>query len=67
MAVGVRTAGSAVRRNRIRRIIRESFRLHQHELPEVNIVVHARAKSRDADSNALFASLKNLWGQIRKP
>ena len=67
MAVGLRTVGSAVRRNRIRRIIRESFRLHQQQLPEVDIVVHARARSRDADSNALFASLKTLWGQIRKP
>jgi len=67
MAVGVRTVGSAVRRNRIRRIIRESFRLHQHELPAVDIVVHARARSRDADDGELSASLNKLWGQVRKP
>jgi len=67
MAVGIRTVGSAVRRNRIRRIIRESFRLHQQELPAVDVVVNARARSRDAASADLFGSLKNLWGQIRKP
>jgi ribonuclease P protein component len=67
MAVGVRAVGSAVRRNRIRRIIRESFRLHQHELPAVDVVVNARTRSREAGDDALSGSLKNLWGQIRKP
>ena len=67
MAVGVRAVGSAVRRNRIRRIIRESFRLRQHELPAVDVVVHARASSLDSADSELSASLKKLWGQIRKP
>ena len=67
MAVGVRAVGTAVRRNRIRRIIRESFRLHQHELPAVDVVVNARARCRDAGSAELSGSLKHLWGQIRKP
>lgn len=67
MAVGIRAVGTAVRRNRIRRIIRESFRLHQHELPGVDVVVNARARCKDAASAELSGSLKNLWGQVRKP
>lgn len=67
MAVGVRTVGSAVRRNRIRRIVRESFRHHQHELPAVDIVVSARAAARAAANDQLFASLNRLWGQVRVP
>jgi len=67
MAVAVRTVGNAARRNRIRRIVRESFRLHQHELPAADIVVNARAAARDADNDKLYASLKRLWGQIRIP
>ena len=67
MAVGVRAVGTAVRRNRIRRIIRESFRLHQHALPAVDVVVHARTRCRDAAAAELSSSLKQLWGQIRTP
>nr|WP_315984226.1 ribonuclease P protein component [Aliamphritea spongicola] len=32
----------AVNRNRVRRIIRESFRLEQQQLPNVDIVILAR-------------------------
>ena len=64
MAVAVRTAGGAVERNRIRRIIRESFRLHQHELPAVDLVVSARPSARAAAARALQLSLAGLWKRI---
>ena len=48
LAVAVRVAGGAVGRNRIRRIVAESFRLHQHELPAVDLVVSARPQARGA-------------------
>lgn len=64
MAVAVRTAGNAVERNRIRRIIRESFRLHQHALPAVDLVVSARPKARGAPGADLHASLAALWKTI---
>lgn len=67
MAVGVRVAGSAVRRNAIRRAVRESFRLNQHELPAADIFVSARAGARNAGSADMYASLKRLWGQVRIP
>ena len=41
-----------VGRNRMRRIIRESFRLHQHELPAVDLVVSARAPEARAARRA---------------
>lgn len=64
MAVGLRAAGSSVERNRIRRIIRESFRLHQHEIPAVDIVVSARDRARHAPGQALRASLAELWRRV---
>ena len=63
-AVAIRTAGSAVARNRLRRIIRESLRLHQRELPALDLVVSARAAAASASGNALHASLAALWKRI---
>ena len=67
MAVGLRVAGNAVRRNRIRRCVRESFRLHQHELPQIDVFVSARGRAGDATNAEMFASLKHLWLQIARP
>jgi ribonuclease P protein component len=51
-------------RNRIRRTIRESFRLHQHALPAVDIVVSARAGARLASAQVLRESLAALWKKV---
>jgi ribonuclease P protein component len=64
LAVSVRTAGGGVERNRIRRIIRESFRLHQYELPAVDLVVSARHPARDASGAELHESLTALWKNV---
>ena len=64
LAVAVRVAGGAVGRNRIRRIIRESFRVHQRELPAVDLVVSARPKARAASGRQLHESLAALWKKV---
>jgi len=64
LAVAVRAAGGGVARNRIRRIIRESFRLHQHEIPAVDVVVSLRPRAREASSEVLRASLAALWKKV---
>lgn len=64
MSVSVRTAGNAVRRNGIRRMIRESFRLNQHELPAADIFVTARNAARDVPNAELLASLDKLWRRL---
>jgi len=64
LAVAVRMAGGAVARNRIRRIIRESFRLHQLELPPLDLVVSARPRARGAAAALLRESLAALWHKL---
>ena len=64
MAVAVKVAGGAVGRNRIRRIIRESFRLHQRSLPALDLVVSARPPARGASAAQLHASLEALWKKV---
>jgi ribonuclease P protein component len=66
LAVGVRAAGNAVRRNRVKRIIRETYRANQQELPPVDLVVNAKPGAGQANAAALRASLIALWARVRQ-
>jgi ribonuclease P protein component len=66
LAIAARIIGGSVRRNRIKRLVRESFRQHQHELPAVDIVVNARNGARDADNVAIVRSLEKHWRAVIK-
>ncbi|MFB6435046.1 MAG: ribonuclease P protein component [Candidatus Malihini olakiniferum] len=48
-------------RNRIKRLTRESFRLHQHTLPAMDFIVIAKKGVADLDNRALTEILKKLW------
>ncbi len=64
LAVAVKTAGSAVKRNRLRRMVRESFRLARHELPAVDIVVGVKNAAVGTLPATLRASLATLWNRV---
>ena len=64
LAVAARTIGNAVARNRLRRLVRESFRLAQGRLPAADLIVGARMAARGAPPERLRAALDTLWSQL---
>jgi ribonuclease P protein component len=64
LSVAARLERLAVQRNRVRRIIRESFRAHRQRLPAVDVVVGLRSAPRVADNAQLRRSLEKLWQKI---
>lgn len=57
----------AVQRNRIKRIIRESFRLNQHQLANNDFVILARPGLGDLDNSQIREMIDELWFKLRRP
>lgn len=51
-------------RNRVKRIIRESFRLNQHAMPDIDIVVVAKSGLDSMTNQQLDALLSKLWKKL---
>lgn len=54
----------AVGRNRLRRLVRESFRRRANRLPAVDLVVLARDATRLAENGEIVTSLDRHWARI---
>lgn len=65
MAVSTRAAGNSVCRNRLRRLIRESFRMHRQDFPAVDVFVTARSAAAHAENRVVFESLAGHWQRVR--
>jgi ribonuclease P protein component len=54
----------AVQRNRVKRLLRESFRRHQKDLPGFDIVILARRGLAGLDNGAILNNLTALWEKL---
>ncbi|MEE9302714.1 MAG: ribonuclease P protein component [Thiotrichaceae bacterium] len=66
MAISKKCAKRAVDRNRIKRVIRESFRVNCTTLPSVDMVVMCRPLILELDNSTLFQQIETQWSYIRK-
>ena len=55
----------AVKRNRVRRIIRDSFRLNQHDLPAVDMVILARKGLGDLENEEIHKLIMKCWSRLK--
>lgn len=56
----------ATRRNTIKRITRESFRLQQHNIPKIDAIVLARRGADAFDADELAVIMNGLWKRLAK-
>lgn len=61
IAVSRRVSSKAAVRNRIKRQIRESFRLNRAQLAAMDYVVLAKPSAATMDRAQLRSALENLW------
>lgn len=66
LAIAKKRVKLAVQRNRIKRIVRESFRLNQHELPPIDIVVMVKSGIDKLDNNEINKQLTKIWRKINQ-
>jgi ribonuclease P protein component len=64
MAVSRRVSKRAVVRNRIRRIIRESFRLSRNGLPVCHVLLIARTDAAARSRTELRSDLDSIWQRL---
>jgi len=61
ITVSKKVSKRAVVRNRIKRQVREYFRLHQNEMPAQDFVVIAHPPAANTEHNTLTQELANTW------
>jgi len=65
LAVSRKVSKRAVERNRIKRIIRESFRAEREALPSLDILVIARTSAAASANPPLHADLQHAWQKLK--
>jgi len=64
--VSKKVSKSAVKRNKIKRQIKEFYRLHQQDLVGCEVVITAKASASQATQAERWADLTELWAKLLK-
>lgn len=66
LTVAKRYVKRANQRNRIKRIIRDSFRLQQHNIPHLDIVVLVRNGVMEMENAEINQLIEKLWRKLSR-
>ncbi|MCK5809815.1 MAG: ribonuclease P protein component [Cocleimonas sp.] len=66
LAIAKKSAKRAVDRNRIKRLLRESFRNRQHQLPPIDIIAMCRPSATKLTNEQILQQLENQWRYMQK-
>ncbi len=66
LAISKKNCRQATGRNRIKRVVRESFRQHQAELAGLDVVVINQPAARSAGNQQLFDSMADHWRRCQQ-
>lgn len=66
LTVAKRYVKRANQRNRIKRVIRDSFRLNQHNIPHLDIVVLVRNGVMEMENAELNKLIEKLWRKLSR-
>jgi len=66
LAISKKNARRAVDRNRIKRLVRESFRLNLNKLAALDLVVMARPETKQAENRQIIHSLQQHWDRLNR-
>jgi len=66
LAISKKTVRRAIDRNRVKRLVRESFRQHQQVIGGWDIVVMSRRAAAEADNEQLRRSLEVHWNNLAR-
>jgi len=66
LTVAKRFVKRANQRNRIKRVIRDSFRLNQHDIPHLDIVVLVRNGVMEMENAEINKLIEKLWRKLSR-
>ncbi|MEO8748127.1 MAG: ribonuclease P protein component [Rhodanobacter sp.] len=64
LAISKRVSKLAIERNRIKRLVRESFRRMRHQLPAIDLMLMAREQAAGVAGAELLRELDTLWQKL---
>lgn len=66
LAIAKKRVKLAVQRNRIKRLVRESFRLNNENLPNIDMVVMVKSGIDSLDNEDINQQITSIWRKINR-